>query len=608
MEGATQGRREREEAERASDVSLSPAPVPMGASEDTAARPRAPHGDTFAQPERSSLASASFAAAREAGRALDRLLERPRTVLGVLVAGQIAATLALAFSVAHNGWVYFQGGDQIVNTTTAWMLGQLELPPTEISYLWPLVQVPITWFAGPTYVQALPPIVVMNVLVLAPVAVLCVYGIAARIGGRLLGYWAAALWVIAPFAAIPLFVERYQERWSEHFLPQALGLTAMPDYPSMVLVLAAAYFVVRSLDPGRMTDAVFAGVLAGAAGGLKPPNYLFLVGAVLAYLLARRWREGVGFAVAVAPSLLVLALWKERGLGYIPALTLEHVQFAAGTQLPFNLDDYLELDVEHWKNQMNYLREFFWSARVAQWAPFAGLLAVLRVRRAPIAALLAGWLAAFIVVKGFSPRADIQANTFWRLLMPAWPAYLLLFASIPLLVPTLPRRLGERVRPPAAPSLRPRWIVLAAIATIAVPAAAAAASEQTEPPTPALVQTTASETTILTPVEEAIELQARPEAGALRLTWTSGRSWRGNVFYRVYRKDDGRETECMTSANAAWNCFLRGEPIATIRETVYVDPSPPPGATYRIGVGTNWIDDPEQGDIFAFSPSVSPAR
>ena len=149
------------------------------------------------------------------------------------------------------------------------------------------------------------------------------------------------------------------------------------------------------------------------------------------------------------PALLVLSFWKEKGLGEIPAFALEQAQLAAGSgplAVDFQFDRYLELDFDHWRLQMDQLREFFWSARVAQWAPFAGLLAVLRVRRWPIAALLAGWLGAFLVVKGFSPRADIQANTFWRLLMPAWPAYLLLFASIPLLVPTLARRLGDRVR------------------------------------------------------------------------------------------------------------------------------------------------------------------
>ncbi len=74
-------------------------------------------------------------------------------MLGVLLGAQIGATLVLALSVTHNGWVYFQGGDQIVNTTTGWLLGRLELPPTEVGYLWPLVQAPITWLTGATYVQ-----------------------------------------------------------------------------------------------------------------------------------------------------------------------------------------------------------------------------------------------------------------------------------------------------------------------------------------------------------------------------------------------------------------------------------------------------------------------
>jgi hypothetical protein len=547
-------------------------------------------------------------AAHGVGRAVDFLLDRPRAVLGALVGTQIVSTLALALSVEHNGWVWFQGGDQIVNTTTGWLFGQLMLPPTEISYFWPFVQVPITWVTGPTYLQALPALVVLQVLVLGPVALACIYGIAARIGGRLLGYWACFLWVVAPFAVIPLFVDRYHEKWVEQFLPQALGLTAMPDYPSMVLVVAAALFTVRSLSPARFPDALLAGILAGAAGGLKPSNYLFAVGAVLAYPVARRWREGLAFLIALAPSVLVLALWKDRGLGYIPALTFEQSRIAIGAGFPsVNLDRYIEIDFEHWRTQMDYLREFFWSARVAQWAPIAGLLAVLRVRRGPIAALLGGWLGAFIVIKGFSPRADIQANTFWRLLMPAWPAYLLLFASIPLLVPTLTARLGERLRPSNGATVAPRWIVLAMVATVAVPAIAIAASEQLKPPAPpALVQETASGTTILTPVDEGISLRVKSEGDTNRLTWSTESTWQARVFYRVYRTDGrGSDTECVTDANTAWNCYLKSPPIATTRDPTFLDPRTPVRAIYRIGVGTNWVDDPEQGDIFGLSPAVS---
>ena len=281
---------------------------------------------------------------------MDGLLEHPRAVLGTLVATQLVATLVLAASVPHNGWVWFHNGDQIWITTQGWMLGHLELPPTELGYLWSLVLAPLMWFTGPTFVQAMPLIMALNLFVLAPIALLCVYGIAERIGGRLLGYWASLLWVVAPFASTPLFVDRYQERWSENFLPQALGLTSLSDFPSMVVVLASALFVVRSLDAGRIADAALAGLLLGAAAATKPPNLLMGAGAALAYLVARRWREGIVFGAAVVPSLLVLVLWKERGLGELPVLSLGEVRVAAGVGLvALDVDRYIELDLDHWR-------------------------------------------------------------------------------------------------------------------------------------------------------------------------------------------------------------------------------------------------------------------
>jgi hypothetical protein len=253
---------------------------------------------------------------------------------------------------------------------------------------------------------------------------------------------------------------------------------------------------------------------------------------------------------------------------------------------------------------MNYLREFFWSARLAQWAPFAGLLAVLRVRRGAIAALLAGWLGAFIVVKGFSVRADIQANTFWRLLMPAWPAYLILLASIPLLVPTLARRLGERIRPPVTTPVGRRALAVAAVLTVAVPAVAIAASSPSTGPERAVMQDDAGNF-VLTAVDDGVELGATRAGDAVRLEWTDGGPWRASVFYRVYRSE-GEDTECEhTEGSRAVYCYVRSTPVATTRDTSYLDPAAPPGTTYRIGVATNWADDEEQGDVFAFSPPVT---
>jgi hypothetical protein len=391
-------------------------------------------------------------------------------------------------------------------------------------------------------------------------------------------------------------------------MPQALGLSAMADYASMVLLLVSALFVVRSLSPATATDAALAGVVLGFATGMKPPNALLGFGAGLAYVSARRWRELLVFGAAVVPGVLVLALWKEKGIGEIPALGLQAAHLAAGTALvavdiPFS--KYFELDVDHWLDQMDQLREFFWSARLAQWAPIAGALAVARMRGS-IAALLAGWLAAFIVVKGFSTRASIEDGSFWRLLMPAWPAYFLLVVSIPFLFPTLPRRLRDRLVAAQSESLWRGWVAVAAVALIAIPAAAILTSTPIPGPEKAVFQDDEGNT-ILTSVDASLALSTRREGNSQRLIWTL-QPYRADVFYRVYRTP-GRQpdTECVTPKDAAAYCRLQMIRLGTTRKTTFVDGSPPRGVTYRVGVGTNYANDPEAGDVFVLSPPVRAA-
>ena len=85
--------------------------------------------------------------------------------------------------------------------------------------------------------------------------------------------------------------------------------------------------------------------------------------------------------------------------------------------------------------------------------------------------------------------------------------------------------------------------------------------------------------------------------------------WRADVFYRVYRGTrpeggDGGDLLCSTTNDFAWVCYFFGEPLATTRDRTFVVADAQPGETYRVGVGTNWANDPELGDIFAFSPPV----
>src|SRR5439155_25212412 len=145
------------------------------------------------------------------------------------------------------------------------------------------------------------------------------------------------------------------------------------------------------------------------------------------------------------------------------------VHVAAGDGVPI-ASSYFErlvpFDWEIFARNMDYLREFFWSNRVVEWIPFAGLLAVVR-RSRPLAGLLAGWFFAYVLIRGSTPRASVERGDFWRLVMPAFPAFAVLVAAVLLLVPGLLNRLAQRERPVVPIALR-RGAVAAGVVLFAV--------------------------------------------------------------------------------------------------------------------------------------------
>ena len=80
-----------------------------------------------------------------------------------------------------------------------------------------------------------------------------------------------------------------------------------------------------------------------------------------------------------------------------------------------------------------------------QFLPLAGAIAVAR-RSVPAAGLFLTWLLGYVVVKGAADVATVESGSFWRLIMPALPAFVLLAASVPLLVPTFVDRMGSGSR------------------------------------------------------------------------------------------------------------------------------------------------------------------
>jgi hypothetical protein len=540
----------------------------------------------------------------------------PWIVLAPLVVAQWVVLAVFALMVQRNGWLFYQGGDQTWFYTSAWELAHGRVPETLVGYLWPFLLAPLAFLAGPDFLDGLPVIILLQLLVLVPVAVLCAYWIAARIGGRLLGYFAAAAWIVAPFAAQPLFVGRYHERWNEQTLPQALGFTALGDFPSMVLLMIAAVFVLRALDGRARGDVVAAGLVAGLAIALKPANGLFIFAPLVAFALTRRWRSVLEFGVALIPALVTLAVWKYRGTG-ISVLALDPTVLAAAAEPPpphpseltwwEQARDFVPLDIHQLNHQFLGFREYFWSARLLEFIPVAGAIAIAR-RSVPKAAFFAVWLAAFFVVKGSSPSVSVETATIWRLLMPAWPAYFVLAISIPLLVPVWGARLPERFPAPLRVVRWPRRALIPVAILLAIPLLGSALL----PPSKGQGAAKLPLQSLFLPVDQDVDLAVAPVEGGLDLTWDAPKPRSADSFFIVYRSpleytlSEGdprviRQGKLCEPTGHAPRCTIEMEEVGRTRTSRFVDRVGPGQWTYRIGTAANWIDDESRGDPFLIS-------
>ena len=319
---------------------------------------------------------------------------------------------------------------------------------------------PLTWITGSSSVELLPLTTILQVGVLGPIATLAVYDIGARLAGRLAGVWCAAAFAVAPFVAIPYFVQRYHDSWVDQFLPQALGLTQQADFPSVVAVLVSAALTVRALQAGAYREAVLAGTFAGVALALKPANALVPArpGARVRPRPALARKRGSS-PCRSRPRSSRSRSGSRAGSARCRCSPTAQVRLATGLGDPLVLsptswfERTIHLNFDTWKQNMSGIREFTWSARVLQFLPLAGALAVAR-RSIAASGLLLGWLLGYVVVKGAADVATVESGSYWRLIMPALPAFVLLSASVPLLVPTFLDRMGPTARAAARSASR----------------------------------------------------------------------------------------------------------------------------------------------------------
>jgi len=150
----------------------------------------------------------------------------------------------------------------------------------------------------------------------------------------------------------------------------------------------------------------------------------------------RGYLEGVALLAALA-----LLLERRRAPVAAGSLLLAGLAVLWLSRLPVP-----DLSADALKANMAGLREYFWSHRVLQWIPIAGVIAVARCSL-QAAFALGAWLGGYVLLRAAQPGIGVEDGELFHALLPAFPAFVLLAASLPLLVPTLAARLGPLARP-----------------------------------------------------------------------------------------------------------------------------------------------------------------
>jgi hypothetical protein len=294
------------------------------------------------------------------------------------------------------------------------------------SRVWPpAILVAVGWLAAGVvsavadgYDEAPAWLLLVNQLLLLPAAVIAAYALGWSLGGRLLAPWFGAVLVLLPLAGWLYALAGFRDTYVDHVLVHAYGLSDDGRFAAGALLLVAALLIVRSLE-GDLRAGAAAGIAAGGAMLAEPSAALFLLGPALAYAAARAPRPLAAFAATAVPLALV-------------------------TLLVQDVDPGLDISRDAFSANMAGLREYLWSNRVLQWLPIAGAIGLAR-RSIPVAALVGGWFGAFALAEGASPNLPVEDGSYLVAFVPALPAFCLLAAAIPLLVPGVPARLGARV-------------------------------------------------------------------------------------------------------------------------------------------------------------------
>ncbi len=213
-------------------------------------------------------------------------------------------------------------------------------------------------------------------------------------------------------------------------------------------------------------------------------------------------------------------------------------------------------------------------------------------------------------------RRSIEDASFFRLLMPAFPAFLLLLACIPLLLPSF--ALTRRIFVPAPPlRRRPGNRTLgAAVAFLVILPLILVAGTSPQSTAEAVNYPTQD---VYIPVSKTFDLKAEQVGQTVVLSWQAPYSGSTKVFYTVLRskykaKDPSSDGERSAIEGLACRgrdngrsllCNLYMDRVAPTTTLRYVDRPGEGKWTYRVGMSANWLDDPSLGDLLLVSEPVT---
>jgi hypothetical protein len=337
---------------------------------------------------------------------------------------------------------------------------------------------------------------------------------------------------------------------------------------------------------------------------------VFLAGLALGFLYRRRIVSAAYLLAGLAPAVVALAVWKYKGFGYLPlfhAQDTARLAIGAHQQLvAFNpLHHYVRFDWNKLNLNLLSIKEHFWSVRVVEWLVIAGLIGLAR-RSLTAVLVVGGWFAAFVVTKGTYQNASVEDASVFRLMMPAYPAFILMLASLVFLFPGRHRARFDVVQPvEGRPHTRRRLALLGAAAAVFAlyPLALVAAASPLRGPQPRAYEAFG----LLRSVDPALRLTAAVSGQRVHLGWhVAGAVEATQSFYRIWRsKLPSGGASCTPVPHAASNCQLTMDDRGAHEGGSFVDKPGSGTWTYRLGNAANWLNSPLYGDIFSFGPPVT---